>query len=76
MDDRGVQAGRGVVGERDRDVGEPGGLEQVAVLSPGEGAVGTADLLLGGGKLGGVGVVIGDDVADALGAGGCGPGRG
>src|SRR5262249_1333720 len=65
LDDRGVQAGCGVTGERDGDRGEPGGLQQVAVLGLGEGAVEAADLLFGAGALGGVGAFAGDDVADA-----------
>lgn len=43
LDDRGVQAWPGLVGERDADVGEPGRLEQLSVLAAGQGAVGAAD---------------------------------
>src|SRR5262249_8472815 len=65
LDDRGVQAGCGVVGDRDRDGGEPGGVEQVAVLGLGEGAVEAADLLFGAGDLPGGGAFSCDAVAHA-----------
>ena len=65
MDDCGVQARLGLVGRCDADAGEPGGLQQIRVLAPGEGAVDAADPPLGVGEPVRVDAFVGDDVADA-----------
>src|SRR5262249_42304829 len=65
LDDRGVQPWLGLVGRRDANGGEPGGLENLSVLTLGESAVAAADPLFGLGALHGIEAFVDDDIADA-----------